>query len=308
MTITSMNGANMRIGLVGLGSMGAGIARNLLQKGYRLHVYARRAEAAAPFAQAGAGVAPTPQSLGRACELVFLSVSDAAAVEEVLFGAQGLAQGLQRGSCVVDTSTIAAGSAREFGTKLQERGIAFLDAPVSGGQAGAEAGTLGCMVGGQVEVVQACREVMSAFCKTITHVGELGAGQTVKACNQVAVAGAMLGVADAIALARAQGVDPALMREVLLGGTGRSVPLERMAPRIIEGEFKPGFRAQLMRKDLRIALDTARAKGGTLPAAQVAERLLDEMCTSGRGDWDWCALALEVQKGFGLPMPGKTSP
>lgn len=167
-----------RIGIVGLGSMGAGIAHNLLEKGHPLKVFARQPAAAAPFVQAGAQAFASPAALARECDLVFLSLPDAPAVEAVLFGDEGLAKGLRPGNCVVDTSTIAATSARQFGERLQQLQISFLDAPVSGGQAGAQAGTLGCMVGGPAHVIDACREAMGAFCKTITRVGELGAGQT----------------------------------------------------------------------------------------------------------------------------------
>jgi 2-hydroxy-3-oxopropionate reductase len=183
------------VGLIGLGAMGAGMGHCLLGKGHALAVFARQAPAAAAFVDAGAVAAASAAALGRECALVFLSLPDAAAVEAVLFGPDGLAQGLQPGSTVVDTSTIAATQARSIGERLAQQGVTFLDAPVSGGQAGAQAGTLGCMIGGPAAAVDAVREVMGAFCKTITHVGALGAGQTVKACNQVATAGAMLGVA-----------------------------------------------------------------------------------------------------------------
>ncbi|MFC5498942.1 NAD(P)-dependent oxidoreductase [Caenimonas terrae] len=301
-------GPQARIGIAGLGSMGAGIAHNLLKKGYPLRVFARRSDAAAPFIAAGAQAFPSAAAMARECDLVILSLSDAAAVEAVLFGDEGLAHGLRESCVVIDTSTIAAAAARRFGERLQGQGVIFIDAPVSGGQAGAQTGTLGCMVGGPAEAIDACREVLGAFCKSVTRVGDLGAGQTVKACNQVAVAGALLGVADAMALARAQGVDPALMREVLLGGTGRSFSLENHGPRIIEGKFKPGFRAALMRKDLRIALDTARAAGAVLPAATLAEQLLDALCEGGRADWDWSAMALEVQKLSGMAVPADKEP
>jgi 2-hydroxy-3-oxopropionate reductase len=303
MTAHGPFGAQTAIGFIGLGSMGAGMAHCLLRKGYPLRIYARTAQVEAPFLAAGASSAPSPVALGAHSELVFLSLPDAAAVEQVLFGSDGLASGLKPGSVVVDTSTIAATSARAFGQRLREQGIELVDAPVSGGQQGAESGTLGCMAGGPAEVVAACREVMTAFCKTVTHVGELGAGQTVKACNQVAVAGALLGVADALALARSQGVDPAVVQQVLMGGAARSFSLEKHAPRIIAGEFEPGFRARLMRKDLRIALETARTVGATLPTAAVAEQLLDAFCEDGHGDWDWCGVALQVQKASGMTVP-----
>ncbi|HVE53886.1 MAG TPA: NAD(P)-dependent oxidoreductase [Ramlibacter sp.] len=285
-----------RVGFIGLGVMGAGMAHCLLRAGHRLSVHARRADAAQAFVAAGATAAATPAELGRACELVILCLSDDAAVEQVLFGTGGLAEGLAAGSCVVDTSTIAAASVRGFGARLRERGIAMLDAPISGGQQGAESGTLNTMVGGAAEVVEACRPVLSAFCKTITHVGALGAGQTVKSCNQVAVAGALLGVADAIALAKSQGVDPAVMRDVLLAGTARSFVLEKHGQRVIAGDFQPGFRAALMRKDLRIALRTARDAGAFLAGAPVAEQLLDEIVQAGDGELDWAVLGRHVQQ------------
>ncbi|KQT11352.1 NAD(P)-dependent oxidoreductase [Ramlibacter sp. Leaf400] len=301
-------GPDTTIGFVGLGVMGGGMAACLLRKGWRLQVFARKAGARRAFVEAGAVAADSPAALGRGCALVFLSLPDAAAVEAVLFGPDGLAGTLAPGSIVVDTSTIAPTSAREFGRRLQESGVWLLDAPVSGGQQGAEAGTLGCMVGGPVEAVAACREVMDSFCKTITHVGALGAGQAVKACNQVAVAGALLGVADAFALARAEGVDLAVMREVLMGGSARSFSLEKHGPRIIASEFRPGFRAALMRKDLRLALDAARAADAVLPTAALAEQLLDALCEGGRADWDWSAAALEVQRRSGMSIPASPEP
>jgi len=303
MSVPGFFGPETSVGFIGLGVMGGGMARCLLRGGYRLSVFARQAAALQPFAQAGAQLCASPAALGQSCQLVFLSLPDAAAVEDVLFGAEGLAGALAPGACVVDTSTIASTSAREFGKRLQAQGVAFLDAPVSGGQQGAEAGTLGCMVGGPAPVVDACRTVMSHFCKSITHVGDLGAGQTVKACNQVAVAGALLGVADAIALARAEGVDLGVMREVLMGGAAKSFSLEKHAPRIAAGEFKPGFRARLMRKDLRLALASAQASAAVLPTAALAEEMLDSLCEGGRADWDWCAVALEVQRRSGMQIP-----
>jgi 2-hydroxy-3-oxopropionate reductase len=289
-------GTDTQVGFIGLGVMGNGMAHCLLRGGHALHVFARRDAVAQPLVQAGAQRAASPAEIGRACPLVFLCLSDDAAVEEVLFGEHGLAKGLAAGSCVVDTSTIAATSARAFAQRLATQGVTLLDAPISGGQQGAESGTLACMIGGPAEAVEACRAVMATFCKAITHVGAVGAGQTVKSCNQVAVAGAMLGVADAIALAKSQGVDPGVMREVLLGGTARSFVLEKHGQRIIEGEFKPGFRARLMRKDLRIALATAQAGGAALQATPVAERLVGELCDSGRAETDWAAVGQLVQE------------
>jgi 2-hydroxy-3-oxopropionate reductase len=294
--MTQIFGKDHTVGFIGLGVMGSGMAHCLLRAGYSLRIQARRDEAAAPLVRAGAQRAATPAALGRTCRLVFLCVSDDAAVESLLFGADGLASGLAAGSVVVDNSTIAATSARAFGERLAGQGVQFLDAPVSGGQQGAEAGTLNCMIGGPADAVAACAEVMKAFCRNLTHVGPLGAGQTVKSCNQVAVAAALAGVADAIALAIAQGVDPKVMRDVVLAGTGRSLAMEKQGLRIIEGDTRPGFRARLMRKDLRIALATARSAGAVLPATALAEQLVNELCETGRADDDWCAIGQLVQQ------------
>ncbi len=294
--MTQPFGKDTHVGFIGLGVMGAGMAQCLLRAGYALQVFARSDEAARRAVEGGAMRVASPAMLGQGCRLVFLCVSDDAAVQEVLFGDQGLASGLAAGSCVVDTSTIAATSARAFAQKLAAQGVTYLDAPISGGQQGAEGGTLACMIGGPADAVEACRPVMQSFCKTITHVGEAGAGQTVKACNQVAVAGAMLGVADAIALALSQSVDPSVMREVILGSTGRSVAMERHGQRVIDGDFRPGFRARLMRKDLRIALETARAGGAQLQGAVLAEQLVGELCDGGRGEMDWNLVGKLVQE------------
>jgi 2-hydroxy-3-oxopropionate reductase len=293
--MTQVFGKDDAIGFIGLGVMGKGMALCLRRAGFAVHVYARSDEAAQALVDAGAQRAATPAAVGQSCRLVFLCVSDDAAVEQVLFGDRGLASGLASGGVVVDTSTIAATSARDFAARLGEQGIVFLDAPISGGQQGAESGTLACMIGGPAEAVDACRPVLAAFCKAVTHVGDVGAGQTVKACNQVAVAGAMLGVADAIALAQSQGVDPRVMREVLLGGTARSFAMEKHGQRVIDGDFQPGFRARLMRKDLRIALRTAQAGGVQLQGAALAEKLVGDLCDSGQGEADWNSVAKLVR-------------
>ncbi|MES2999754.1 MAG: NAD(P)-dependent oxidoreductase [Pseudomonadota bacterium] len=282
-------GRDCAVGFVGLGVMGTPMAGWLLHHKWSVHVHSRRSEPMQTLVSQGAVGVPSPSALGRACQLVLLCVSDDAAVEEVLFGAQGVAHGLAPGGVVVDMSTISPASARRFAQRLDASGSTYLDAPVSGGQPGAVAGTLACMIAGPRSAVDAVRDVLGAFCKTITHVGDTGAGQTVKACNQVAAAGALLGVADAIALARSQGVDPRVMRDVLLSGTARSFVLEKDGQRIIDGSFAPGFRARLMRKDLRIALQAA---GGAVPlrTAGIADSLLSELCEARGSELDWSAI------------------
>lgn len=277
------------LGFIGLGVMGRAMARWLLRKSWPVQVYARRADVLQAITASGALACASPLALGRDCRLVFLCVSDDDAVRDVLFGPLGLAQGMGPGSVIVDTSTISARTARECARILAGRGIAFLDAPVSGGQRGAEAGTLACMIGGDAAQVDRVREALGAFCQSVTHAGAVGAGQTLKACNQVAAACALLGVAEAIALARSQGVDPMLMREVVGRGTGRSFVMDKDAPRIIEGDHVPGFRARLMHKDLGIALATA-GEAARMPATALAHHRLGQRCASGAAELDWSVL------------------
>ena len=284
------------VGFVGLGVMGAGMAKCLLRTGWPLLVHARRTDVRDAFIALGARAATGLRELGERTSRVVLCVSDAAAVEAVLFADDGLAAGLRPGAIVVDTSTIAPASARAFAQRLGEHGVAYLDAPVSGGQQGAEQGALACMVGGAAQALEAVRPLLAAFCQSITHVGASGAGQAVKGCNQIAVAGAMLGVSEALAFARAQGVDPAVMRAVLLAGTARSLVLERHGQRAIVGDFQPGFRARLMRKDLRLVLEAAREHGVQLDGVAQVEVLLDALCSQGDGELDWSAVARELQR------------
>jgi 2-hydroxy-3-oxopropionate reductase len=282
-----------KVGFIGVGAMGGGMAACLLAKGWDVEFYSRQPQRGTALAAAGATRATSVSTLGHKCRLIFLCLPDASTVEHVVLAQ--LIDFLEPGSCVVDTSSTSASTAREVGRRLHERGCRFLDAPVSGGQPAAQEGRLTCMVGGEQSVLDACREPLDAFCQSITHVGPVGSGQIVKGCNQVAVAGALLGVADAVALAAAQGLDPFVMREVLLKGTASSMVLNRHAPKIIERQFAPGFRAELMRKDLRTALQSAKEVNVNLPVTRLAAYLLDCLCASGFSEWDWSAVALTAQ-------------
>ena len=297
-----------RIGFIGLGVMGRGMARCLLRGGYSVMGSTRRTDLADAFRAEGVEMVQDAKAIGQACRLVMLCVSDAPAVEDVLFGSGGLAATLPSGACVMDTSTIAPASARDIGARLGERGIHLLDAPITGGQEGAERGTLTCMVGGAPTVFEACRAPASTFASNYFYAGVQGAGQAVKACNQVMVTNTLLGVAEAVVLARSQGVDPKLMREILLTGSARSTVLEKHTKKLLDESFTPGFRTSLMRKDLRLALATALDAGANLSGAERAESLLDAMCNAGRADWDWCAVALELQRKAGLDTPQRIEP
>lgn len=288
-------GKSLPIGFIGLGVMGRPMATRLVRSGWQVQVYSRRDEVAQALVAAGATRASSPAALAGQCRLVLLCVSDDEAVEQVIFGPQGLHTALARGSAIVDLSTIGSSSARRCAKRLQSSGVCYLDAPVSGGQQGAEAGTLACMIGGPAHVVEAVRDALGAFTRVVIHVGDVGSGQAVKACNQIAAASALLGVADAIALARSEGVDPALMQEVLLSGTARSFVLEKDGARLIQGNFQPGFKASLMRKDIRLALESARGRID-LQGAPVVERLLQDLCDSGDADLDWSAIGRFAQR------------
>jgi 2-hydroxy-3-oxopropionate reductase len=289
-----------RLGFVGLGVMGAGMARRLQSRGFALTVHNRDMSKAEILRAAGAAVGSLAD-VGRQSDVVLLCVSDDAACEAVLFGPDGLAAQLRPGACVIDCSTISADGARRFARQLADQGVAYLDAPVSGGQQGAEQGTLVCMVGGSAQAFEACESVFAAIATNVVYMGESGNGQVTKACNQVAVAAAMLGVAESMALARRQGVDPARVREVLLGGAAKSVAMERFAPRMISGDHAPGFRAVLMRKDLRLALDNGRAGGSFMPVAALASQLLDVLVNQGRGELDWNVLGALFAELSGAP-------
>jgi 2-hydroxy-3-oxopropionate reductase len=293
------------VGFIGLGVMGAGMARRLHAGGYALTVQNRSPARAAPLAALGASVAESPQAVGRACRVVFLSLPETADVEQVLFGEQGFAATLAPGACVIDTSTIAADASRVFAGRLQDAGVHMLDAPVSGGAQGAEQGTLTCMVGGPEAVFEACREICSAIATRYLRMGDHGAGQAAKGCNQVAVAAAMMGVAEAFALARKQGVELAILREALLGGAAKSFALEKHGPRFIDRGFAPGFTARLMRKDLHLATEAGHEGGVYMPTAHSALQLLEALCSQGSGELDWSALGVMVERLSGIELPPK---
>jgi 2-hydroxy-3-oxopropionate reductase len=278
------------IGFIGLGAMGSGMAQNLLAKGFRLTVSARDPAQGRAWVDRGAESVPRPAQLAARCEAVVLCVSDTAAVHDVLFGPHGLAQGVGILRYVLDASTIAAEAARAFAARLQEQGITYLDSPVSGGPVGAARGTLACMVGGDTQAFEACLPVLESMATSVTRIGPVGAGQVCKACNQIGVLANLLGVAEIVALCRASGLDPQLVRSVLLTSSSRSAVLEVHAARLIEGDFAPRFRADLMLKDAQLAQELERAHGLAGPVARLAEALLAQLVAEGHGGQDWTAI------------------
>jgi 2-hydroxy-3-oxopropionate reductase len=279
-----------RVGYIGLGIMGRPMALNLLKAGYPVSVWARRAESMEPLVEAGAKACASPADVARQSDIVFTNVSDTADVEAVILGPDGIIHGAESGSVVVDDSTISPLATREMAGQLREKGIEMLDAPVSGGEQGAIDGTLSMMVGGKSEVFERVRPLFEVLGRNIVLVGDNGAGQVAKMCNQVVIAQTMAAVGEAFTLAEAADVDPAKVREALLGGFAGSKVMEVHGQRMLDDNFAPGFKAKLHRKDMKIALETAAALGVGVPGAAVATQLINALVGAGGGELDSSAL------------------
>lgn len=272
-----------RVGFVGLGIMGAPMAANLLKAGFSLTVWNRTPSRMEPLLALGASPAVSPAAVAAASEVTLSCVTNSPDVEAVALGPNGIAEGAAPGSVYIDCSTVAPETARRVAAELSLHGVAMLDAPVSGGDVGAKAGTLAIMAGGEAEVFTRCLPVLEAIGKTIVHVGPAGSGQVVKLCNQVAGGLNLLAMAEAISLARGAGVDPAKMLEVVSAGAAGSWMLANLAPRAIHGDYAPGFMVDLMQKDLRLVLDEA-ARGHTpLPGTALVSQLFHVVQAQGRG-------------------------
>jgi 3-hydroxyisobutyrate dehydrogenase len=266
--------------------MGTGMARNLARAGFPLTVMTRQFEKAEAFAREVSGVRPvrTAEEVGRGSEVVVSSVPDAPEVEQVHLGEHGTASGAARGTIVIDTSTIAAEAARGIAASLAERGIAFLDAPVSGGQKGAVEGTLTFFVGGDAAALEKARPVFQAMGKRITHLGPSGAGQLGKAANQILVGVNLLAVSEALAFAKKAGLPLAALHEALTAGAANSWALEVLGRKMIDRDFKPAFAVKHQQKDLAIVLKTSREKKLPLPGVALVHQLLTALEAEGRGE------------------------
>lgn len=284
-----------RVGFIGLGVMGRPMALNLLQAGYPMSVYARRADAVRPLAEAGAMVCSRIDEVAAQADICFTMVSDSSDVEAVILGesktdTDALLGGMRRDSLVVDMSTISPTVTRRIAARLEEAGVMMLDAPVSGGEKGAIDGTLSIMVGGPELAVERARPLFEVLGQRIVHVGAAGAGQVCKACNQVVVVQTIAGVAEALLFAQAAGVDPSKVREALLGGFANSRILEVHGKRMLDEDFTPGFKARLHQKDLRILLEGAYELGLALPGTAQAQQWLNALVGRGEGDLDSAAI------------------
>lgn len=286
----------MNIGFIGLGLMGRPMALHLAQAGHTLHLWARREASLVPFAKTSAVIHDHPADIAQHADVVVTMVSDSPDVEAVCLGEHGLVYGAKAGSCVIDMSTIAPDAARQIGFRLAEQGIHFLDAPVSGGEVGAINATLTIMVGGAREVFEEVKPVFLCMGKTVTWIGESGAGQVAKACNQIVGAVTVLAVAEALNFASKSGVDPALVRQALLGGAAYSRILESHGQRMLDRQFSPGFKAWMQQKDLRIVMNEAHRLGLMLPATAAAAQAFNALVGSGMGELDTVAVLQLLEK------------
>lgn len=285
----------MKLGFIGLGVMGRPMALNLMKHGHQLGVYARRPQSAAPLIAAGAVGYKTPAELAAACDVIFTVVTASGDFELVALGENGIIHGARAGSVVVDMETISPIVARNVARTLAEKGIDMLDAPVSGGPMGAEQATLSIMAGGKGPVFERIKPLFECLGKTILHMGDHGAGQITKACNQLLLVVTAQGSAEALSLAARCGVDPAKVREVMLGGIAASRVLELFGKRMVERDFAAGIEARLYHKDLHIALDLVHELGLAAPAAALAMQTVNAVIGRGEGRNDLSALIKVVE-------------
>lgn len=291
------------VGFIGLGIMGRPMALNLLRAGFPLSVWSRRPEAMLPLTNAVACALPV--DVAENSDIVILIVSEGCDVEELVLGENGLIHGLSADNIVIDMSTIAPETSRALARRLAEDGIHMFDAPVSGGEKGAIDATLSIMVGGPEDVLPRALPVLSALGKNIVHVGHHGAGQVAKACNQLLVAQTLVAVAEALLFARANGVDPHKVRDALLGGFANSRILEVHGKRMLDGDFRPGFKARLHQKDLNIVIEAAKTLGLALPGTALATQFVNGAVGQGLGELDSSAILslLETLTNTHLAMP-----
>lgn len=285
----------MKLGFIGLGVMGRPMALHLMKRGHELGVYARRAESAAPLVDAGARRYASPAELAANAEVVFTMVTTSSDVEQVVLAEGGVIHGAKAGTVLVDMETISPAVAKRVAAALETKGVEMIDAPVSGGPAGAEQATLSIMAGGKPHVFERIKPLFEALGRTIVHMGGHGAGQTTKACNQLALLVTAQGAAEALTLARRSGLDPAKVREVMLGGIAASRVLELFGKRMVERDFAAGIETRLYHKDLDIVLELAQGIGQALPAAAVVMQHINAVVGRGGGGSDLSSLIQVIE-------------
>ncbi|HET6845829.1 MAG TPA: NAD(P)-binding domain-containing protein [Anaerolineales bacterium] len=276
----------LKVGYIGLGLMGKSIARNILKAGFPVFVHNRSQAAVQELVSEGARPGSTPAVVAGLVDVIFTNLPDSDDVEKVVLGPKGIVEGAHDGLIHIDNSTIKPAAARHIAERLATRGVMSLDAPVSGGDIGAREGTLTVMVGGPAIALERAMPVLKAMSKTVTHVGDAGAGQVAKAANQIMVAAQMVAMAELLMFARKAGVDPAKVVEAIKGGAAQCWTLDVKPPRLFIGNRAPGFKAHMQLKDLRIIMDTARQFGIALPTTGENVRLYERMIEMGMGELD----------------------
>ncbi|PTD95159.1 NAD(P)-dependent oxidoreductase [Pseudothauera lacus] len=280
----------MDVGFIGLGLMGRPMALNLIKAGHTVHVWSRRRASMQPLLDAGAGDCASAAEVARRAALTISIVADAPDVEQVTLGPDGVADGAGAGHIHVDMSTIAPAAAQRIAAGLAGRGVAMLDAPVSGGEVGAIAGTLTIMVGGDAAAFEKAKPAFEAMGRSVTLIGGAGAGQVAKACNQILTGVGVAAVAEALNFATRSGVDAGKVREALLGGFAYSRILENHGQRMLDRNFKPGFKAWMHQKDMRIVMEEAHRLGLALPSAAATAQMFNALVGSGMGEDDSIAM------------------
>jgi 2-hydroxy-3-oxopropionate reductase len=287
------------VGFVGLGIMGAFMAGNLLEAGHELVVHNRTRTKAERLAQRGARVADSPREVAEGSDVIITMLPGPPQVEEVVAGEDGLLEGAREGSLIIDMSTSSPILARELARTARNKAVGILDAPVSGGDVGARDGTLSIMVGGEEDDFERARPLFGVMGETVVHVGGTGAGQVVKACNQIVVALVIEAVAEALVLGTKAGVAPGRAVEVLSEGLASNKVLEVKGEKFLSHDFAPGGKVEYHRKDLRIALEAGREYGVTLPIAALVDQMFGVLEAKGRGGWDHSALLTLLEEGSG---------
>jgi len=293
---------NLTLGFIGLGLMGKPMAGHLLKAGFPLIVHNRSQAALKELVKLGAQEATSAKDVAAAAEIVFTCLPDSPDVEKVVLGPNGIMEGAKPGLIVIDHSTIKPETARHVAQVLAAKGMPFLDAPVSGGQLGAENGTLTIMVGGDAAALERARPALEAYGKTITHIGDSGAGQVAKCCNQMMVAAQMAAMAELLIFARKSGVDPRKVVQAIRGGAAQCWALDKKPDLLFAGNRQPGFKAYMQVKDMHIVMETAKAIGMPLPATEVTTNLYDQMLELGMGNLDNSALVGVIEDMAGITL------
>ncbi|MFW6103407.1 MAG: 2-hydroxy-3-oxopropionate reductase [Chloroflexota bacterium] len=285
-----------QLGFIGIGIMGKPMAAHLLAAGHTVNAYDVNIDALNELASKGAVPCKSSKEVAAGSDIIIVMVPDTPDVEAVLFGPDGVVEGVKKGSIVVDMSSISPIATKEFAKKLMDMGVEMLDAPVSGGQVGAEKAILSIMVGGKPEVFEKIKPLFDLMGKNIVHIGDNGAGQTCKVANQIAVAVTIAATAEALTFASKAGADPAKVREALMGGLAGSRIMELLGERMVKRTFQPGFRIRLHQKDLNLALQSSRALHMSIPSTAVAQEMFNAVAGRDGLDLDHSAMVLALEQ------------